>query len=175
MDKNEDAFSSEFMDFTFKRYLPRIYRRVCAMVPQAEAEQVTQEVFIALLRSLPDFQGDTSFSSWVNSIIKGGIIDHYRRTSWTSRSLTEQEIAIAGVEDESQGGDEFAGLKDQLAMLDDTQREVVLLRLVDGHPFPEVAERLEIDPGAAKERYFQAISMCQKLTDDGLYDLSLFL
>ncbi|MCJ7622435.1 MAG: sigma-70 family RNA polymerase sigma factor [Anaerolineaceae bacterium] len=175
MHKNEDTFSSEFMGFLFKRYLPRIYRRVCAMVPQAEAEDVTREVFIALLRSLPDFQADSSFSTWVNHIIKGGIIDYYRRTSWISRPLTEQEIESAGRESDLQAADEFAGLKNQLAMLDEALREIILLRLVDGHPFSEVAQRLGIDPGEAKERYFQAISVCQKLSDEGLHDLSLFL
>lgn len=153
MDKNqEDAFSSEFMDFTFNCNLPRVYRRVCAMVPQAEAVDVTQDVFMSLLRSLPNFKGDPSFSTWVNNIIKGGIVDYYRRSSWISRPLTEQEeIENASGKHRLQAGDEFARLTNELAMLAELPQPA--LRSISSGDFKDVVSRL-LDEQSFRENFY---------------------
>src|SRR3954467_3214491 len=44
-----------------------------------DAEDITQDVFIKVYRSLPRFRQDAQFTSWIYRISPGGCIDHRRR------------------------------------------------------------------------------------------------
>lgn len=53
-------------------------------------------------------------------------------------------------------------------MLPGGQREVILLRLVDGLPFSEIAAQLGLELGAAKVRFYRAVEACKKLAQHQL-------
>ena len=69
-----DAFNE-----LYERYLPVVYRRVRYMIPEQDVDDVTQEVFIAVVRSIKSFRGDSLFSTWLRTLVKRQIADFYRR------------------------------------------------------------------------------------------------
>ncbi len=146
----------------YDHYLTRVYRRVCALVPETDAEDVTQEIFISVARSIGNFRGGSSFSTWLYRIVKRRVADFYRKRE---RQVQQVEIETA---DQVAGENPLGGKADELLLrqamraLPETHREIILLRLADGLPFQEVADRLGIKLGAAKVRFYRAVETCQE-------------
>jgi RNA polymerase sigma factor (sigma-70 family) len=65
----------------YDHYLPLIYARVCALVPLTDAEDVTQEVFLSVARSIHGFCSRSALSTWMNSIVGRRVADYYRRAA----------------------------------------------------------------------------------------------
>jgi RNA polymerase sigma-70 factor (ECF subfamily) len=58
-----DAFNS-----LYERYQPKVRNRVRYVVPEVDVEDVIQEVFIAALKSLRSFRGESLFSTWLRTL-----------------------------------------------------------------------------------------------------------
>ncbi len=59
-------------------YRPKIERYLVRMVGEAEAEDLTQEVFVKVHRALPGFKGDSSLSTWIYRIATNTALDALR-------------------------------------------------------------------------------------------------
>jgi RNA polymerase sigma-70 factor (ECF subfamily) len=68
----------EAFNLLFERHLPLVYNRVRYTVPEQDAEDVTQEVFIAAMRSLGNFRGESQFSTWLRTLTNRQVADYYR-------------------------------------------------------------------------------------------------
>jgi len=146
----------------YDHYLTKIYRRVYALVPETDVEDVTQEIFISVAKSLSSFRGGSSFSTWLYRIVKRRVADYYRKRE---RQVEQVELEKADhVQGENPFGDSADALLLQQALraLPESHREIILLRLAEGLPFQEVADRLNIKLGAAKLRFYRAIEACKK-------------
>jgi RNA polymerase sigma-70 factor (ECF subfamily) len=61
-----------------KTYRPKIERYLVRMVGEAEAEDLTQEVFVKIHRGLGGFKGDSSLSTWIYRIATNTALDALR-------------------------------------------------------------------------------------------------
>jgi RNA polymerase sigma factor (sigma-70 family) len=126
----------------------------------AEPEDLTSEVFVAVLRNLGDFHGDeTGFRSWVFTIAHRRLLDERRR--WARRPppepLADTADAFAselrapddveGALDRSLGVDRVRTLCERLVP---GQRDVLLLRLLGDLSIEQVAGTLGKSTGAVK-------------------------
>jgi len=145
----------------YDHYLTKVYRRVYSLVPETDVEDVTQEIFISVARSIGGFRGGSSFSTWLYRIVKRRVADYYRKRE---RQVEQVELEKAS---QTPGHNPLGDAADQLLLqqalraLPESHREIILLRLVDGLPFQEVADRLGIKLGAAKLRFYRAIDTCK--------------
>ena len=150
------------------RYQPRLYRfslRMCGNVD--EAGDVAQDSLISMARSLRDFRGDASVSSWLYTIARRNCIRKRRRSKFAparEESLDAPASETAGrVTDPSPTPEQSAtnreieiALTRAIDALDPPQREVLVLRDVEGLSAPEVARILEISIDAVKSRLHRA-------------------
>jgi RNA polymerase sigma-70 factor, ECF subfamily len=82
----------------FDRHRPDVARLVYRMVgPRAEMEDLVQEVFVQVHRSLRDFRGDARFSTWLHRVTVNVVLMH--RRSERSRPILTEELATGTVED----------------------------------------------------------------------------
>jgi len=59
-----------------------------------EAEDLTQDIFIKLFRSLDKFNRDADFSTWLSSVARNYCIDHYRASKREREVLVEDLVAF---------------------------------------------------------------------------------
>lgn len=124
-----------------------------------EPEDVTGEVFEAVVRRLGDFRGDErAFRSWVFSIAHRRVMDERRRLS-RRRDRAEPPEILVGPLAHRGAGDAEAEAMDQLgtgwalrivASLTEDQRAVLLLRVIADLSVEDVARLLGRTPGAVK-------------------------
>lgn len=142
-------------------YLPKVYNRVKSRVPEQYVEDVTQEIFIAVVRSIGHFEQRSRFSTWLYTIVNRQIADFYRRYHRTNERFSvgldqAEHIALSNADD-PESMSEQAQLQQALNTLPEHYREVILLRFADGLTFTEIAERRNQSLEAVKSLYRRAI------------------
>ncbi|MFO0660704.1 MAG: sigma-70 family RNA polymerase sigma factor [Polyangiaceae bacterium] len=149
-----------------ERYAPTLFRFATKMCSnQDDASDVVQETLIAAARGLRDFRGESSLSTWFFTVARSFCIKKRRTSKFapTSTLSLDQDSAAAA---ETSPGDspeqsaERTELADRLRTvidsLDETNREVLLLRDAEGLTAPEVATVLGLSVEAVKSRLHRA-------------------
>jgi RNA polymerase sigma-70 factor (ECF subfamily) len=159
---NEDAFAS-----LYDHFYPLVHRRVWHMVPPQDAEDVTQEVFIAMVKSLPSFRDESKFSTWLSALTNHQVANYYRRREHQVQRLTEEGDLLSNqppMPDQGQDlrhQEELIALRRGLARLPEHYREVLLLRFVDGLQFDEIAGEIQKTLDATKSLFRRALQALQ--------------
>ena len=128
-----------------------------------EAQDLTQEVFLRVFRTIKTFRSDEgSFGTWLSRVTRNLLIDHYRRTRQerVTDSIEEQlpiieetGAAAAARPDQSVAGREASEiLQATLQKLSPDLREAVILRDLQEMEYREIAEVLQIPEGTVKSR-----------------------
>jgi RNA polymerase sigma-70 factor (ECF subfamily) len=87
-------------ELLYEAYFPRVYRFALRRLRDpGEAEDVTQEVFLAVFHSLPSFQGTSSLLVWIFGITRNTVNRRFRRRRLPTQSIeSAQASEIAGSE-----------------------------------------------------------------------------
>jgi RNA polymerase sigma factor (sigma-70 family) len=110
----------------------------------AQAEDLTQETFIEVMRSIAKFRGEAALGSWIRRIAVTKAL-MYLRSAWTKRGqaladgwsdVTEGDALSHGI---SRHPDDALDLDSALANLPDVSRTVVWLHDVEGFTHKEIA------------------------------------
>lgn len=182
--RRAQAGEAAAFDQLYDRYLTVVYRRVTCSIPQADIEDVTQEVFIAVIRSLGKFRGDAKFRTWLYTILSRKIADYYRRRDPADFEWKDGRDNDGDGDDEDDAtnpvenlpdGTSFSALDDAILVrqgllrLSPAYREVILLRFADDLTFAEIAAHLGLSLEATKSLFRRAISSLQEVLESA-YD-----
>jgi RNA polymerase sigma-70 factor (ECF subfamily) len=138
----------------YTRYHQNIYRFLYYRTGDPQiAEDLTSDVFLKMVQALPSYRLDsTPFQAWLFQIARNLAIDHYRRA--TTHPVAFLSENLNSLEMDLDSTIEFnltcRGLADALARLDENQRDVVLLRFIQGMPIAEAASVLHKSEDAIK-------------------------
>jgi len=125
-----------------------------------DAEDLTQEIFLKVFRSLEKFNRDADFSTWLSSVARNFCIDHYRASKREKEVLVEDLVAF-DLAPASTGSSPHRALEDRdrrsflrrgLEALPEKLREAVVLRDLQGLSYQEMADRLGLPEGTVKSR-----------------------
>ncbi len=127
----------------------------------AEAQDLTQEVFVRVFRTLKSFRSNEgSFATWLARVTRNLLIDHYRRTrqeritdSIEDQLPTLEQEGKAERPDQALAGREASEiLQNALQKLSPDLREAVILRDLQEMEYREIAQILNIPEGTVKSR-----------------------
>ena len=149
---------AEFLD----AYGTRVHRLVRRYVPNpTDAEDVTQEIFCDLYRSIGQFRGDSALGTWVYRIAVNHCLRHCQRSRSDHVPLEETEIEAQDWRSDPQQAAVKGELKDQVQSALDGLRphhaDVVVLCELHGLTYRECAKVLDIPVGTVKSRLSNAI------------------
>lgn len=139
----------------YRRYLPKVYRRVRFQVHANEVEDVTQEVFISVMNSLDSFKGDSKFSTWLYTLTRNRIVDHYRKRRVEQVELENAEYQVS---EEKVDLDQQIIVKDAMKRLPQDYQDIILMRFAEGLRFQDIAEARDQSLEAAKSMFRRAMT-----------------
>lgn len=151
-------------------YTDRIYRYARLKLGNAaDAEDVTAAVFLNAWRTIDRFspKHESSFAAWLFRLAHNALVDRYRRTRETVSLETSAWTALV----DGPGSNPemtldrrltLAELHDALKTLTDEQREVVLLRFVEGLSAREVGDIMGKHEGTVRGMQFRAIEALRR-------------
>jgi len=142
-----------------QRYEQQVRATVIGMLGMTgEADDVAQETFIRLFKSLKKYRGDAQLSTYLTRIainLSLNALKKRQRQQQRFRIFQGNEPQIRQVEDEG-ANPEHQDTKElvhkALQELDADFRSVVVLRLLDGYSVKETAKILQLPPGTVASR-----------------------
>jgi RNA polymerase sigma-70 factor (ECF subfamily) len=120
------------------------------------AADIAQEVWIQIFRALPQYRGDSQFSTWAHRIAVNRTLNALRKTRRLAKIETDVEEDTASVEPDPDRGLMMATIETAASKLSPGARAVFLLHDVEGYTHEEIAERLGITSGGSKSQLFKA-------------------
>lgn len=164
---NEAALTS-----LVERYQKEIYRFVYRHIGnEADAQDVTQRVFVLLFLKAQQFQGKSTFKTWLYQIALNQCKNLYRSNDRRKEVSTDDESIDCTMEDKKV--DDIATfqrrkiLKQAIQKLPEKQRLTMQLRVYHECTFVEIADIMASSVGTVKASYHQAVqSLTKKLGED---------
>jgi len=125
-----------------------------------EAEDLAQEIFLKIFKSLDTFDRRANFQTWLVSVSRNLCIDHYRSVrkerATIDRAVDASELTPAASDPGPMAAleqrDRLTLLRAALAALPDTLRTAVLMRDIQELTYQEIARRLKLPEGTVKSR-----------------------
>jgi len=126
-----------------------------------EAEDLTQDIFLKVFKSLDTFDRRANFQTWLISVSRNLCIDHYRSVR-KERETIDRDVDSTEVSPPSAGipsqlaaleqRDRVELLREAMAALPATLRTAVLMRDIQECSYHEIAQKLKLPEGTVKSR-----------------------
>jgi RNA polymerase sigma-70 factor, ECF subfamily len=140
---------------TFVRATQDDVWRLCAHLGDRErADDLTQETYVRVLRSLPLFRGDAPVRSWLFSIVRRVVADDI--ASRQRRRSRHADLHHGSVDAETPDHQGSVTLEHLLDALDPARRAAFVLTQVLGYSYAEAAEVCEVPVGTIRSRVARA-------------------
>jgi len=153
-----------------ERYRQQVYATAYRMMGNApEVEDLTQEVFIKVYRSIKRFRGEAAFSTWLYRITVNTCLDslnkRQRRPQRVDSDFIElEETRLPRTGQPKEMSPEQAVLRreliecirDTMMALQDCERLILTLRDVQGLEYQKIADILDVGTSAVKMRIHRA-------------------
>ena len=179
--RDERAFNT-----LVRSYERRVYGLVFRMLGnQAEAEDLSQEVFVQVFKAIATFRGDSKLSTWIYRIAvnlcknrskylkvrHAGKQDELEPLAERLPLGDARSAAIGHIErpDELVAGRQIEAIVAQaITEIEDTFRECLILRDVEELSYEEIGEITGLPPGTVKSRIFRARAQLKALVETRL-------
>lgn len=156
----------------FRNYAPRVYNLARRMLgSEADAEDVTQEVLLQVVRKLHTFRGESAFPTWLHRVTVNAALAHRRKRAQREEHETHDPLDsfldnghhLAPVkkwwinpEDQVLDRETHAMIEQAIDKLPPIYRDVFVLADVEGLPNSEIADMLGLSVPAVKSRLHRA-------------------
>ncbi|WP_454299105.1 sigma-70 family RNA polymerase sigma factor [Salana multivorans] len=157
--REDAAWQPPTWDEVVREYSPQVYRLAYRLTGQAaDAEDLTQEVFLRVFRSLDGYRPGT-FSGWLHRITTNLFLDQVRRKQRQPAfplGSYEADAPRANRVDEPERSFEMSNLdldvQEALGALPPEYRAAVVLRDIEDLTYEEIADVLGVSLGTVRSR-----------------------
>jgi len=145
-----------------------------------DAEDVVQEVFVAVYQNLPTFQGDAQLSTWIHRIAVNKSLDYMRKQNRKKRFGKVKQLIGLNDDDEKieipapsnphtilEDKERAMILKKTVHSLAEKQRTAIILNKYEGFSYQEVAEIMQTTKSAVESLIHKGMKNLRKK----LYDI----
>jgi RNA polymerase sigma-70 factor (ECF subfamily) len=163
---NQDAFA-----LLVQRHQHRVFNLVYRMLQEYdEANEVTQETFLAAWQGLPSFRGDARFSTWLYRIAYNCCLKQLelRKRDRVLQRAIQAEQRLEDADSETRLDTELVAhdrqklVREQLSTLPTKYRLVLVLRHLQEKTYEEMAEILAMPIGTIKTHLFRARNLLKE-------------
>jgi RNA polymerase sigma factor (sigma-70 family) len=161
---NKNAFN-----FIVLKYQKKIYWVVRKFVlNHDDADDITQEVFIKLYKSLGDFRGESALFTYIYKIAVNYSLNHIKKNKILSNIQKDIDSEAFKIKSDDPNSDEIYDkdvnariIQNAIQKLPEQQRAVFTLRFYESLPYEEIANILDTSVGGLKANYFHAFKKIQ--------------
>jgi RNA polymerase sigma factor (sigma-70 family) len=151
-------------ELLYARYRTRIWSYIGGILHDADrAEDISQEVFISVLRRLRDTERPIAFKPWIYQIARNACIDEFRRARHSHEVRFDQEDESDDLFSITPGPDVAVECKQQLEDLrgafggvSELHHRILVLRELEGLSYSEIGTRLGMSRPVVESTLFRA-------------------
>lgn len=158
----------------FQTYHLGVNRYLTRMVGRQEAEDLTQEVFVKIGKSLDNFRGESSLSTWIYRIATNAVYDHQRRLISrreeigllpNKERLAEKGMEIPSIEQQVISREMNDCIRNLVDELPNNYRTVLVLSEMEGFKNSEIAEITGLSLDNVKIRLHRARTKLKEIME----------
>jgi len=161
---------AEAFGVLYDRYVNQVYRYTFYRVRnEAEAEDVTSEVFMRALRAIPKYEPRQAFLAWLYRIARNAIIDRSRRqasrqqVSFEDALLHPNADQVVNPDEGLLAGSDAAAVRRAMQQLTPLQQEILVLRYVEGFDTKTISKLVGKRDGTVRGIEFRALNALRSL------------
>lgn len=143
----------------YRLYSEKIYKYLLYLTcNKHEAEELLQETFFQAFKSISRFKGESSISTWLFSIARNVYLKKYNDDKKRDETSLELENIIGVAKsplDELEAKEDERRILKAINLLDDTYRQVVILRSLNELSFREIGEILNKNENWARVTFYR--------------------
>ena len=154
----------------YDRYMDAVYRYVFYRVRnEAEAEDVTSDVFMRALRAIPKYEPRQAFLAWLYRIARNAVIDRSRRRAARQQVSFEDALAhpnadqVVNPDEGLLAGSDASVVRRAMQQLTPLQQEILVLRYVEGYDTKTISKLVGKRDGTIRGIEFRALSALRGL------------
>ena len=161
---------AEAFGVLYDRYVDAVYRYVFYRVRnEAEAEDVTSDVFMRALRAMPKYEPRQAYLAWLYRIARNAVIDRGRRRAGRTQVTFEDALAhpqgdrVVHPDEGLLAGSDATVVRAAMQQLTPLQQEVLVLRYVEGLDTKEISRLVNRRDGTVRGIEFRALAALRLL------------
>jgi len=153
----------------YQTHRPRVYSICIRMTADAaEAEDLTQDVFLHLFRTIGSFRGESAFTTWLHRLTVNIVLMHFRRRKRCRELISDtEELPFYAQTDtfDPKGMRIVDGilLSEVIAKLPNGYRQALVMHDIEGLEHNEIAAMRGRSQGTSKSQLHKARTMLRQL------------
>jgi len=170
---------SAALDILYRRHNQRVYALCLSMVKNpAQAEDLMQDTFVAVLRGIREFRGQSAFSTWLHRVTRNTVLMGFRKRRVQETSLDEMTdpenqrdhtpVEFGAADARLEATADRMLLQKAVRRLSRGFRATLLLHDLHGYEHSEVAEMLGCATGTSKSQLHKARLRVRKIIGKSL-------
>ena len=159
----------EAFEQLYLKYNRRVFS-LCLRMTQntAQAEDLTQEIFIYLFRKVGAFRGESAFATWLHRLTINHVLMHFRKARARRERITDDgetpvEIVMGTVNPDRMAIFDRIALDNAIEQLPPGYRTVFVLHDIEGHEHHEIAQMIGCSIGTSKSQLHKARMKLRRL------------
>src|SRR5215813_9372188 len=152
----------------YQKYHHRVYSTCLRMTQNvSECEDLTQDIFIQLFRTVGSFRGESAFTTWLHRLTVNRVLMHFRKRKRRPDLISkngELPDIVAGTKDPKRMRivDRIL-LSEVIAKLPEGYRQAIILHDIEGLEHKEIAERRGRSIGTSKSQLHKGRALLREL------------
>ncbi len=141
----------------YNKYVQAMYNIVIRMHPNPmDAEDILQDSFVKVFRSLSTFSGDATLGAWIKRIVINTCLNFLRKNKRLSFIQIEPGTDFIEEEVLKEARVDMATIHHAVKQLPEGCRVIFSLHLLEGYQHKEIAKILDISESTSKTQYHRA-------------------
>ncbi len=143
------------MDFDsiYEEYFDRIYYKVVSVVKnESDAEDICQDTFISVYKNLEKFREESNIYTWIYRIAINKTYDFFKKRK-LEFEINDDVLSLP----DDINFDSKVILEEKLKLLEEKEREIVVLKDIYGYKLKEIAEIKNMNLSTVKSVYYKAL------------------
>ncbi len=160
-----------------ENYRKRVFQTAYGIVQNVEdAKDITQDVFLKVLKKMDTYKGEASFSTWIYRITVNTCIDMLRKRKDGTQVMLEEGLNYDALADENSFfphdtspfdaayNEEVRNkIREAFMKLSPEHRSALVLREIEGLSYQEISDTMDCSIGTVMSRLHYARKKMQKL------------
>jgi RNA polymerase sigma-70 factor (ECF subfamily) len=140
----------------YRLHVTRVHTLVRRMVPDDDAEELTQDVFVRAWEKLGTFRGESRFGTWLHRLAVNLMLERRAALGTRRQRYEADDAGLAHVAARRETPEAAMDMERAMARLPEGAREIFVLHDVEGYKHEEIAEMLGINTGTSKSQLHRA-------------------
>jgi RNA polymerase sigma factor (sigma-70 family) len=153
-------------EMLYHQYAKAMYNTLIRMTNQtSEAEDLLQEAFVKAFRNIHQYQGHSTFGSWLKRVVVNTGLESLRKKSLPIEYVDEEYLNLQIPENDlnwSEITEDVSLIRDAIKDLPRGSRNIVTLYLLEGYTHDEIGEIMNISPSTSKTQYMRGKALLKK-------------